>query len=299
MSRQRTETFVALIYGPSGLGKTTDCGFSFPNAYFLAAPGALKSIESNCGFVPASSYIRTLPDAIKVMEVLGKEKKYDTIVIDDFSFMAEQTLNWLESTKKMSGFKLWGELKDIVLDLRDKSRFCGMNVVMNAWEQAPKVTPEGSRLRGGPLLPGKLPESVPALCDVVLRATPEPKRKPHPVVYRCNPDMSWSMKDRNSIANRVDPCPMNLREILIAGGEQVGTHRFPEHDNLVEKFSKLFTGKQDEDKDKANQTYQILKKEMTVIQARWTIRDALDRALIRAETTRFDDDFFKETNELI
>lgn len=298
MADQRSETFVALIYGPSGLGKTTDCGFSFPEAYFLAAPGALKSIEANCGFMPASANIRTIPDALKAMEVLGKEKKYQTLVIDDFSFMAEQTVNWLENTKKMSGFKLWGEMKELALEIRDKSRYCGLNVVANAWEQAPKLAMDGSRVRGGPMLPGRLPESIPAMCDIVLRAMPDPRRKPHPVVYRCNPDVSWTMKDRNHVAYCIDPAPMNLREILIAGKESVGAHRFPEHDTRVEKLSGIFTGNTEEDKEKANQTYRILKSEMPVIQARWTIRDALDRALIRKERAKSDEDFFKDTNEL-
>ena len=42
------------VYGPPGVGKTTDCGYSFPNALFLAAPGALKPLRSVCGYKPRS-----------------------------------------------------------------------------------------------------------------------------------------------------------------------------------------------------------------------------------------------------
>lgn len=300
MSESKKETFVALIYGPSGLGKTTDCGFSFPKAYFLAAPGALKSITSMCGYTPAGSNIKTIPEAIKAMQILGKEGKYKTIVIDDFSFMAEQTLSWLENTKKMTGFKLWGEMRDLAIDFRNESRYSGMNVVMSCWEQPPKVTPEGSRLRGGPMLPSKLPEQIPALCDIVLRAMPDAKRQPHPVVYRCIPGPDYSMKDRNSVADRVDPAPMNLGEILRAGKEDVGDRLWPEQEEQVEKFSQLFTGIVPEDKERANQTFRVLKSQgMGIHQTRWTIRDALDRALIRKELNKNEDDYFKITNELV
>jgi hypothetical protein len=298
MTSDKKETFVALVYGPSGLGKTTDCGFSFPNAYFLAAPGALKSIESMCGYSPPGANIKTIPEAIKVLQIFGKEGKYKTLVIDDFSFMAEQTFSWLEA-KKMTGFKLWGEMRDLAIEFRNESRYSGMNVVLNCWEQPPKVTPEGAKIRGGPMLPGKLPEQIPALCDIVLRAMPDSKRQPHPVVYRCMPDPSYSMKDRNSIADRVDPAPMNIGEILRAGGEDLGPRRWPEQEDQVEKFSQLFTGVVAEDKEKANQTFRALRSAgMSIHQTRWTIRDALDRALIRRDLNTSNEDFFKVTNEL-
>ena len=106
-----SDSKVVLTYGPSGVGKTTDQGYSFPRALFAAAPGALNSIESVCGYMPATTQVDTIEEATKLIkDVSGK---FDWLVIDDFSFMAEQTFSRLE--KKLSGFKLWGKLRDVAL----------------------------------------------------------------------------------------------------------------------------------------------------------------------------------------
>ena len=230
------ETFVVIVYGPSGTGKTTDQGYSFPTALFGAAPGALSSIRSVCGYVPKSVEIATIQDATKLLkEAAGKVK---VLVIDDFSFMAEQTFALLE--KKYKNYDLWGKLRDVALEFRDQARYSKISVVMNAWEKAPQMK-DGIRVRGCPALSGRLPEQIPALCDVVLRASFDAKRKPWPAVYRCYLDPSWTMKDRFDIAPRIDPSPMNLAELLRAGGVSVERHTdLPKQEDWVEGLSRHF-----------------------------------------------------------
>ena len=41
---------------------------------------------------------------------------------------------------------------------------------MNAHEHPPKIRDNGARIRGGPALPGEGAETIPAACDLVLRA---------------------------------------------------------------------------------------------------------------------------------
>ena len=135
-----SESKVILTYGPSGVGKTTDQGYSFPRALFAAAPGALHSVQSVCGYMPATTQVDTIEGATKLIkEVAGK---FDWLVIDDFSFMAEQTFSRLE--RKYSGFKVWGALRDVALEFRDTARYAKVSVVMNCFsEDTEFITSEG------------------------------------------------------------------------------------------------------------------------------------------------------------
>ena len=598
-----TDPVVVCTYGASGLGKSTDCGYSFPTALFVAAPGALGSIESTCGYSPKRTQVNTIPEATKLIEQVAG--KFETVVIDDFSFLAEQTFSQFE--KKYNGFKLWGELRDAALEFRDKARFAKMNVVVNCfarntpfvtnegtksftdysdgdkiqvlthtgqwkdavvrsygvrpmnrvtitrgkakyvvectpdhrwllrngdettcltvgdsllpapkifqefdffgsteeeqdawiqgmlvgdgstqrrqsgrfyssirlcgekanhlakftlrgythtyppschgdplvylgnksekklidsseprlirafiagylaadghhnknkasrhfnpftgiitynednaaflrqylpvagcylvsetiapvgsysragsdlrawfvitqgqsptpgygrsfvvssiepvanaeawcleveddhsfvlpwgvatgncWEQPPKTKPDGTKLRGGPQLPGKLPESIPALCDIVLRVQQEPKRKPWPVVYRCHPDPSFVMKDRTNTATSCDPAPMNLAEILRASGIAISRHpEYKEQEDHVEAIAQSLTGEVISDGPLLNNIYAgLLKKGLAAHFAKWTLRDAVDRFVIRRAKEQAANQFVTVSNTL-
>lgn len=269
---------VVCTYGPSGVGKTTDQGYSFPRALFVAAPGALTSLRTVCGYTPATTHVRTLAEATSLVKKVSKD--FNAVVIDDFSFVAEQTFAALE--KKYNGFRLWGELRDQSLEFRDVARYAGVDVILNCWEQGPKNKPDGSRVRGGPMLSGRLPEQIPAMCDIVLRASHDPQRKPWPAVYRCSNDPSYVMKDRFNVVSVVDPAPMNLAEILRAAG--VAIERHPDIDGMEDYVEAFATAMVPERNPipKANELYQALLGEgVSVPAARWILRDALDRCTIR------------------
>lgn len=294
-----TDPFVVLTYGPSGIGKTTDMGYSFPRALFIAAPGALNSVRSVCGYKPDSIEVETIEDATKVVSTVGKAGRYQTVVIDDFSFLAEQTFAKLE--KSFSGFRLWGNLRDQTLNFRNQSRYAGVNVVLNSWEQGPKTKQDGTRVRGGPQLSGKLPEQIPAMCDVVLRGVHDPRRQPWPTVYRCNNDPNWSMKDRFDTASVVDPAPMNLAEILRSSGRVIERHPdLPQQEAQVEAIAKLLAEEQEKGSQinaVANSAYAALVANGTpVTVARWTLRDALDRHAIRVAKAEAAQQFLPTTN---
>jgi len=287
---------VVCTYGPSGIGKSTDMGYSFPNALFIAAPGALNSVTSLCGYAPTTTWVDTIPDATELIKAASS--KFSTVVIDDFSFLAEQTFSSLE--KKYSGFRLWGELRDAALRFRDTSRMAGVNVVMNCWEQAPKTKPDGSRVRGGPMLSGRLPEQIPALCDIVLRAVHEPRNQPWPAVYRCNPDPSYVMKDRFHTASVADPSPMNLGELLRASGLNVPRHpSMNGQEEDVTAISSSLTGVVKDDTPLLNEVYtSLISAGKPVAAARWTLRDALDRAVLRRAKVQAEGVFLQTSNTL-
>lgn len=226
----------------------------------------------------------TIQDVLGVLKDI-KKRGFDTIVVDDFSFMAEQTFASLE--KKHSGFALWGALRQVALDFRDQVRFAGIDVVLNAWEKGPKLK-DGAQVRGGPLLAGNLIEAIPAMCDIVLRGCHEPARKPWPAVYRCSTDPKWVMKDRTDVATCANPAPMNLGEILRAGGREVPRHAdSAEQEKEVTLISGVLTGDPVADAPNANQLYQeLIAKGRKPTEARWTLRDAMDRAVIKRALAR-------------
>lgn len=276
---KKRESIVVCTYGPSGVGKTTDQGFSFPRALFVAAPGALTSISTVCGYSPATTFVKTIEDATKLIRDVSRD--FDAVVIDDFSFLAEQTLSVLE--KKYKGFALWGELRDTALEFRDTARFAGVDVIINCWETPPKALPSG-KIRGGPMLSGKLPEQIPALCDIVLRASHDPNRKPWPAVYRCSNDPSYIMKDRFNVATVIDPAPMNLAELLRAARIDIDRHpSFEQQEEMVEMIAQNIVAHHPGEQVKIINEYFIKLKEagVSIPFARWTLRDALDRATIR------------------
>ena len=278
---------LSLSYGPSGIGKTTDTGLSFPNALFIAAPGALQSIRNVAGYSPLVENASTLLDVTKLVNTVGSYKakgadtKIDAVVVDDFSYLAEQTFASLE--KKFNGFRLWGELRDAVLDFRNAARFAKVHVVVNCWEQAPKDKAGGGRVKGGPMLSGNLPEQVPAMFDMVLRCGQDPMRKPWQGIYQCTLDPNYIMKDRLNVASAAHPAPMNMAELIRAAGYQISRHAdTPWQEEMVEKVAtSMLEAGPNQDKDIANKVYADLIRHATVPQARWTLRDAMDRAVIR------------------
>lgn len=278
---------LSLSYGPSGIGKTTDTGLSFPNALFIAAPGALQSIRNVAGYEPLVENASTLLDVTKLVSKVGEYRakgadvKIDAVVVDDFSYLAEQTFASLE--KKFNGFRLWGELRDAVLDFRNAARFAKVHVVVNCWEQAPKDKPGGGRVKGGPMLSGNLPEQVPAMFDMVLRCGLDPMRKPWPGIYQCVADPNYVMKDRLNIASAAHPAPMNMAELIRAAGYEVSRRADAVwQEEMVEKVSRaILESGPAREKEVVNATYADLIKHVSVPMARWTLRDAMDRAVIR------------------
>ena len=284
------------VYGRSGIGKTTDTGYSFPGGLFLAAPGALKPLPALCGYEPAQMPVETIDDATRAISAAAKQGDYDAIIVDDFSFLAEQTMAAYE--KRYTGFRLFGALRDSVLSFRNAARYAGFHVVTTCWEKAPKLRDDGTRLRGGPALTGRLPEQLPAMCDLVLRADYDVKHKPWPGIYRVNGGADYVGKDRD--AGTPDPAPMNLGEILRHNGYAVRRLAGLDwQEPMVEQIAQaLLALVADGSGDRAllEQVYAALLAEgRDPRHVRWTVRDAADRAALRRAAALRDATFFGST----
>lgn len=270
---------VVATYGVPGSGKSTDALYSFPRGLFVAAPGALKPAAFVVGYTPAMIQLHTIGDLIKLIKSL-KLGQYDAIVIDDFSMICDHTLMTLEG--KFTGWKLWGEIRSQLLEFREASRSCGMHVVLNAHESAP-ATKDGFFIRGGPRLPGKMPEDLSAACDIVLRSQKTDGIIGWPVTYRCTvQDASYISKDRHGVTP--DFAPMNLAEILRMA--QYKIQRAPGlewQEGVAEGIANSLLGKA---QDQVQPTIQNVltytrSKGYTDLHARWAIRDGLARWILR------------------
>ena len=279
---------VAAIYGPSGLGKTTDLIYSFPNGLFVAPTGALKPAYHVVGNVPQSVEASTIMEATKIVSGLSKDntKGFDAVIVDDFSLLAESTVAALE--KKHTGFKLWGAVRDAVLEFRDVARHAGLHVVLTAHESAPR-TMNGSFIRGGPKLPGRLPEDLPTACDLVLRAAHDSTRRGWHACYRCTiDDPQWVSKDRHGVTP--DKAPMNIAEILRMAGYEI--RRAPGlewQEEIVQAFASTLFENPGQEKALMAEVVEIARERTdNDLHVRWVMRDSLDRAaLMRARANPF------------
>lgn len=272
------EKSVTAVYGPSGHGKTTDLLYSFPRGFFIAPPGALKPAYHVVGYVPKSGEAATIMDATKLVQQKAKEG-YDAVIVDDFSLLADATIAQLE--KKLTGFKLWGMLRDVVLDFRDTARHAGLHVLLSAHESTPR-TINGVFVRGGPKLPGRLPEDVPTACDLVLRAAFDQTRRGWHGCYRCTiDDPSWITKDRHGVTP--DRAPMNTAEILRAAGYTID--RAPGLDwqeQLVEVLATAMVEQPENEAVLVDEAIALAREQSeNDLHVRWVVRDALDRAVLR------------------
>lgn len=92
------------------------------------------------------------------------------------------------------------------------------------------------------------------------------------------------MKDRLNIATQCHPAPMNMAELIRAADYDVSRH--PDlgwQEEIVEKVAQQMLAEgAGRDKDIANSVYaDLIKNGIRPQHARWTLRDALDRAVIR------------------
>lgn len=281
------DNVVAVIYGPSGHGKTSDLLYSFPRGLFIAPPGALKPAYGLVGHVPESIEAKTVMEATKILKANSASRKFDAVVVDDFSLLAEATVSELE--KKLSGFKLWGALRDVVLEFRDTARHAGLHVALSAHESTPK-TSSGIFVRGGPRLPGKLPEDLPTACDIVLRTRYDGTRqRGWHIAYSCNiDDPQWVTKDRHNVTPVL--APMNLAEILRCAGYTI--QRAPGlewQEGIVAALAQALLETPNEERELMAEAIALCREQTeNALHTRWVMRDALDRAaLTRAQADAY------------
>lgn len=275
-----------MIFGPAGVGKTVDTGFSFPTARFYSKRNALVPIRKVCGYTPNA---RPMPENLLQLhaEIAAiPPGTVDTVVVDDFSGLGEDHVDFRRASG-LSGLQLWGQVRHDFLAFRSMVRDCNARVVLNCWEQDFRSASEhASEKKGGPKLPGAMNEDFPPMCDVVFRAVVDTRMKPWPGAYQCAADPRITMKDRYDIAYSISPIPMNLAEYLRMAGETVNRHPgMPWQEAAVEMIvEEALDENRAKRKKILNEWYVKLTEQFNRSQALWTVRDAQDRIILSTKT---------------
>ena len=213
-------TKTVLIYGKTKVGKTLDVGYTFgKNAFFiLSEPDGLSSIEANLGFLPDHEELVNVNNPYaEVVALLNKrilpdikKGKIKAVVLDTGSEFADRLLaveliaagNDGRRAYPQVYWKFTGIMRTILLS--------GAWFVMICHQ---KIADQDNDRMGGPLLPGRLVESIPSQFSLILRATVEDTPAGRQRIYHCDPlDPDFIMGDRYGVA--FDKQPMELKALM-------------------------------------------------------------------------------------
>ena len=273
------------LYGPSKAGKTVASAAAGSTGLFIGDPSGLLSAQRFLGLDNLNvAKAMNVPQATEIIESAIRDSKkriLPSIVIDDFSLMVETTINEYESTKGRGG--MWSALTRDVLACRDAARAATANgtiVIFNCHEQPPRNS-SGKFVRGGPSLPGQLPEKFSGMVDVIGRAMFEPTAAPWKYQLCFQPQADYMSGDRLSVFPGMSP--MNIAEGLRTAGYLIpyppGLEWIGE---VAEKVSQKVIEAGIENWPAVLQAVsEQLKDKKRLEHLRWALQDGLHRSILR------------------
>jgi len=271
------------LYGPSKAGKTVASAAAGSTGAFIGAPSGLMSARQFLGIKDLDIRpAKLVPEATaQIKSLLSPKAPYiPSIVMDDFSLMVESTINEYESSKGRNG--MWSALTRDVLEIRDAAREAterGTIVIFNCHEQPPRNS-SGKFVRGGPALPGQLPEKFSGMVDVIARVVFEPTAAPWKYQLCFEPQPDYVCGDRLGVFP--GKAPMNIAEGLRHAGYPIPYPPGMEWMfKVVEKLSARILDDGIEDWPTIIQkAFGALQGEHPLPHIRWAMQDALHRAIL-------------------
>tara|TARA_Y100001973_G_C5205306_1_gene341069 strand:+ start:4579 stop:5460 length:882 start_codon:yes stop_codon:yes gene_type:complete len=281
------------VYGPSKTGKSVCTGAVGVGGLFIAGHGGLLSVQTFLGVDKLKVvHPSNVEAAAKILAEQGP--KHSSVVIDDFSLIVERTVQQLE--KVHSGWDMWGALRAQVMRIRDVAREVtvgGTHVLFNCHESPPR-TSSGKFVRGGPALPGQLPEQFSTYNDIVARVVYEDTAEPWKYVFSTKPDAQYVAGDRLSIFPA--QAPMNLAEAMRAAGYKVAR---PKGLSWQEKVVDGLATKIQETglehwREVLKPAAKTLSGKYSIPHVRWALQDGLHRAVLAQAKQNSLEDLFKQ-----
>jgi len=204
-----------LVYGESGVGKTTFAGSAAKKfkTVILSAEGGLLSLKKNMPEGVDYIVIKSFDDFIEAHNWLSMHKdanKYDTIVIDSLTEIQQACMDYLlKERAKDSGMgdyvqpqiKDWGALNSVMTKAIKYFRDIPKNLIITALSER-STNEETLETKIQPMLQGKLKENVAAYFDEVFylhtreRKTKEGSKETVHVISTENCG-KWLAKDRS------------------------------------------------------------------------------------------------------
>jgi hypothetical protein len=213
-------TRTILIYGKTKVGKTLDAAYTFgKNGYFLLSePDGLASVEACLGFMPehyeltnlANPYAEVTQHLQKVLLPLIKKGQVKCVIFDTGSEFADRLLSVELDNVGADARRAYPQVYRKFTSVIRTILLSGAWVVMLCHQKI--ADPDNDRM-GGPLLPGRLVESIPSQFSLILRASVKNTPAGRQRVYYCDPlDPEFLMGDRYGVA--FEEQPMELRAIM-------------------------------------------------------------------------------------
>jgi hypothetical protein len=209
-------TKTLLIYGKTKVGKTLDVCYTFGKSAFviLSEPDGLASVEANLGFMPEHFELTNIANPyVEVMALLQKDVlpriklgKIKCVIFDTGSEFADRILSVELEKAGADKRRAYQPMYQMFTNVVRTILLAGAWTVMVCHE---KIGDAENDRRGGPLLPGRLVESVPSQFSLILRAVVRNGQR----MYVCEPlDPDWITGDRYGAC--FDEQPMELRAIM-------------------------------------------------------------------------------------
>jgi len=284
------------VFGPSKTGKSTCTGAAGACGLFIAQGGGLLPLGSFLGLrdLQVMSAVN-VHDAAKLVE--SEAHKHPTIVVDDFSLLVEATISQLE--QKHSFGDMWRALRSQVLMMRDAARSAtekGTHVFFNCHESPPRES-SGKFVRGGPALPGQLPEQFSAFSDVVARVVYDETAAPWKFVLKTVSDSRYIGGDRLAIFP--PSAPMNLAEALRAAGYEIPRPEYLSwQEAVVEGLTSMILDKGIESwREVLRPAAEKLTSKHPKPHVRWALQDSLHRAILRRARSEMINDFLNDNDD--
>lgn len=217
-----------ILYGPSGLGKSTKLVEGLCNALGACRKGGLLpassfiGLRTDLGQKPIREvHVSSLFDVLVLIRV-AREKGFDAVIVDDLTLVAEETVPLLEAQHGADGWGKWMAFKQLMLDIRMAGRASGIHVWFNAHPREPWLDKKTGRMEeGGPMLPSKnqtktLPHEVDTGLYIIEDSTRPGDCRAARASFTCGALPGWWTKDRHSAAPPQGPA--NLRAVLVTAG---------------------------------------------------------------------------------
>jgi hypothetical protein len=294
--RPISKTIVGITYGEAKTGKTLAAVRAFPDALFVAPPGALLCANwldwtPNVLDVTGRQGFKFLTETVK-----KASGKFPAIVIDDFSLIADMELELCKA--QASNFAAFDLFNQRTYQLIRAAREAKSHVFFTCHVQAPREVKKDNNNRyipGAPLIPGwQMPAKFPAMVDFCARVIHDTSSPGWPYKYATGPDEHYVQGDRLAVLPAT--FPLNLREAMLGAGIDVPR---PEAlawmDEHVEGISKLLSAaseaqRPDYKKVMAHAASSFLA-DHSPRHARWVLADAMDRMVLRQHTDNLIADF--------
>ena len=216
------EPAFVVVFGPVGIGKSTDVALFDPEAWTLGAPGCLKGAEKVLGAERYAAMVarrieaQNIDHAIGVLNAIGAgQLERRTVLVDDLSLLAEaETVALKGQIARNDTRYLWDVFASKIILLKTAMRRAGVHVLASCHQRSPSTDEKGKFTPGGPSMGGPKGTMILATeADVIYGMERDTAIYPYPAAYRCEyPSQQWAYKDRYGAL--LGSAPANLREIM-------------------------------------------------------------------------------------